>query len=83
MILCDADTNGAGDSFLGGYIAKWMQGKPMELCAKAGNLCAGYILRQVGITINKNVLTFFLIYFTSSTYILFPAFISFIDILNI
>lgn len=48
------DTNGAGDSFLGGYVCQWMKGKSIDACVKGGNAAAKYILRHVGCTIDKN-----------------------------
>jgi adenosine kinase len=44
------DTNGAGDAFLGGFLAQWMQGRSIEVCCKAGNTASGVILKNVGCT---------------------------------
>jgi len=33
------DTVGAGDSFDGGFVAAWLQGLPLEVCADIGNAC--------------------------------------------
>lgn len=42
------DTNGAGDAFVGGFLAKLMQGKPIEECVNAGHWAAKYIIQQSG-----------------------------------
>lgn len=49
------DLNGAGDSFLGGFIANYLRGKDLNSCSKLGNNAAGVILRNVGCTFNKNL----------------------------
>ena len=49
------DTNGAGDSFLAGFIAGYMQGKRLEECCKMGNLASEVILKNIGCTFDKNV----------------------------
>lgn len=49
------DLNGAGDSFLGGFISQYMRGKPLLTCAKAGNDAASVILRNVGCTFNNHI----------------------------
>jgi len=43
------DTNGAGDSFCGGFLAWYIQGKSLRECIDAGNYCAGVTLRTDGI----------------------------------
>jgi len=45
------DTNGAGDSFVGGFITGYMQGKSTEKCVAAGNYAAGVVIRQSGIVL--------------------------------
>lgn len=42
------DANGAGDAFLGGFVAQWMLGRSIVACAKGGNATSGVILRNVG-----------------------------------
>ncbi|KAL0233462.1 hypothetical protein PCE1_001977 [Barthelona sp. PCE] len=42
------DTNGAGDSFVGGLLAGILSGFPMEKCVALGNELAGYCLGKVG-----------------------------------
>ena len=49
------DTNGAGDSFLGGFLAQYLKGKDMFKCCKAGNLAAGVILKNIGCTFPKDL----------------------------
>jgi len=44
------DTNGAGDSFAGGFMAQFVQGKSLEECIRSGNYCAGVTLRTDGTT---------------------------------
>lgn len=47
------DTNGAGDAFVGGFLAMLVQGKPIEDCVKAGHWGARYIIQQPGTTIDE------------------------------
>jgi len=47
------DTNGAGDAFVGGFLSKLVQGKPIEDCVNAGHWGARYIIQQPGTTIDK------------------------------
>jgi adenosine kinase len=42
------DFNGAGDSFLGGFLSQLIQGKNMNECCKIGNRAAGVVIRNVG-----------------------------------
>jgi adenosine kinase len=42
------DTNGAGDSFVGGFLAMFIQGKTIEECIAAGNYVAGVTIRTSG-----------------------------------
>lgn len=42
------DTNGAGDAFVGGFLAAYMKGKELETCCKAGNYCAQLIIQTSG-----------------------------------
>jgi len=42
------DTNGAGDSFVGGFIAALIQGKDIEKSVAAGNYAAGTVIRHSG-----------------------------------
>jgi adenosine kinase len=42
------DTNGAGDAFVGGFLAQLVQGGSLEDCVRAGNYAANYIIQQSG-----------------------------------
>lgn len=42
------DTNGAGDAFAGGFLAKYMPGKPLDECMKAGHWAAALIIQKRG-----------------------------------
>ena len=44
------DTNGAGDSFVGGFLAQLIQGKSLATCVHAGNYAAGVVIRHSGCT---------------------------------
>jgi len=43
------DTNGAGDSFVGGFISQFIQGKDMARCIEVGNYAARYIIGRIGV----------------------------------
>eukprot|EP01097_Dermamoeba_algensis_P000425 TRINITY_DN1147_c0_g1_i1.p1 TRINITY_DN1147_c0_g1~~TRINITY_DN1147_c0_g1_i1.p1 ORF type:complete len:341 (+),score=104.08 TRINITY_DN1147_c0_g1_i1:111-1133(+) len=42
------DTNGAGDTFAGGFLSQLVQGKPLEKCVAAGHYCAGLCIQTSG-----------------------------------
>jgi len=42
------DTNGAGDSFVGGFLAGYALGKPIPICIDAGHYCAGFVIQRTG-----------------------------------
>lgn len=42
------DTNGAGDAFVGGFLAAFLKGQEMQQCCKAGNFSAATIIRTSG-----------------------------------
>jgi len=44
------DTNGAGDSYVGGFLAGLVKGLSMEQCCKAGAYAASIIVQQSGCT---------------------------------
>jgi len=44
------DTNGAGDSFVGGFYAALTQGKSVIEAVKAGNKLAGHVVQRHGCT---------------------------------
>jgi len=46
------DTNGAGDAFVGGFLAQLVQDKDISECVKAGHWSARYIIQQSGLTIS-------------------------------
>ena len=49
------DTNGCGDSFVGGFLSQYIQGKSIEKCARAGNWASSVIIRNVGCTYPDNI----------------------------
>ena len=44
------DTNGAGDSFVGGFLSQLIQGKDVKECVRAGNWAASLVIRRSGAT---------------------------------
>lgn len=44
------DTNGAGDAFVGGFLAYFVQQKPIEVCVKCGIWAAKQIIQRSGCT---------------------------------
>ena len=44
------DTNGAGDSFVGGFLSQVVQGKDLETAIKAGIWLSGQVIQQNGCT---------------------------------
>lgn len=44
------DTNGAGDAYVGGFLAALSKGKDVEACCKAGAYSAGVIVQHSGCT---------------------------------
>merc|ERR1712025_807663 len=44
------DTNGAGDSYVGGFLAGLAKGLPIAACCKAGAYAASVIVQQSGCT---------------------------------
>jgi adenosine kinase len=49
------DTNGAGDSFAGGFLSQYMRGRSIEECMKAGHWAASMIIQQIGFVIPTEV----------------------------
>ena len=47
------DTNGAGDAFVGGFLALFIQGKSVEESVRGGNYAASEIIQQQGCTYPK------------------------------
>lgn len=48
------DTNGAGDSFVGGFLNQFIQGKDIEKCVEVGHKAANYVIKQSGVTLALN-----------------------------
>ncbi|XP_058771143.1 adenosine kinase 2-like [Vicia villosa] len=44
------DTNGAGDAFVGGFLAQLVQEKPIEECVRAGCYAANVVIQRSGCT---------------------------------
>lgn len=44
------DTNGAGDSFVGGFLAGLASGKPIARCCEVGHYAAGVVIQHDGCT---------------------------------
>lgn len=44
------DTNGAGDAFVGGFLAQLARGQPVAECVRAGHYAAGVVIRRSGCT---------------------------------
>lgn len=42
------DTNGAGDAFVGGFLAQMVQGGALDDCIRSANYAANYIIQQSG-----------------------------------
>jgi len=49
------DTNGAGDSFVGGYLSKLIFDKSLEECVAAGHYCASECIKRSGATYPEKV----------------------------
>ena len=49
------DTNGAGDSFSGGFLSQFMKGKSLDQCMIAGHWAASYIIQKRGCQIPAEV----------------------------
>lgn len=48
------DTNGAGDAFVGGFMAQFIKNKPLENCIKCGVWAAQQIIKNIGCTFDEN-----------------------------
>jgi len=44
------DTNGAGDSFVGGFLSQFVQNKSLEKCIDCGNYVSSLVIRRSGCT---------------------------------
>ncbi len=47
------DTNGAGDAFVGGFLAQYIQNESLEVCVASGIYAATEIIQQSGCTFPK------------------------------
>jgi len=45
------DTNGAGDAFVGGFLAQYILKKPLDTCVKCGTYAAQEVIRRSGCTV--------------------------------
>lgn len=52
------DSNGAGDAFVGGFMAMLIEGKDIKTCVDAGHYAAGVIIRTSGTVLPKTAPTF-------------------------
>ncbi|CAH1113421.1 unnamed protein product [Psylliodes chrysocephalus] len=50
------DTNGAGDAFVGGFLAQYIQGKDLEVCVNCGIWTASKIIQKIGCTFEGKAL---------------------------
>lgn len=48
------DTTSAGDSFNAGFLAGYLQNKPLEICCQQGNQLAGIVIQHKGAIIEKS-----------------------------
>ena len=49
------DSNGAGDSFAGGFLSQLVKGKKLDECMKAGHWAAGVIIQKRGCDIPMDI----------------------------
>ena len=49
------DTNGAGDAFVGGFLALIAQDKPVDEAVHAGHFAAGHVIQRSGCTFDASV----------------------------
>ncbi len=49
------DTNGAGDAFVGGFMAQYIRNRPLEACVRCGIWLAGIVIQQHGCTLPVDV----------------------------
>jgi len=45
------DTNGAGDAFVGGFLAQYVQGRPLDVAVRCGIWAATHIIQRSGCTL--------------------------------
>ena len=49
------DTNGAGDSFAGGFLSKYIRKEPLDACMHAGHWAASLIIQTRGCKIPEDI----------------------------
>jgi adenosine kinase len=49
------DTNGAGDAFVGAFLAQYIKNEPLEHCVRSGIWLAGIVIQQNGCTLPNAV----------------------------
>lgn len=49
------DTNGAGDAFVGGFLAQLIQGKELEACVKCAIWSASHVIQQSGCAFDSHI----------------------------
>ena len=59
------DTTSAGDSFNAGFLAGYLQGKPLAVCCRQGNQLAGIVIQHKGAIIDKSATDHLLAQFNS------------------
>ncbi len=47
-MVTPVDATGAGDQFAAGFLYGLATGRPLDVCAKMGNLCAGEVISHIG-----------------------------------
>ena len=47
------DTNSAGDAFVGGFFAQYVQDQPIDVCIKCASFAAQEVIKQNGCTFPK------------------------------
>lgn len=48
-----AETNGAGDGFVGGFLSQFIQGYPLDRCVACGHYTASEVIKQHGVKVPK------------------------------
>jgi len=47
------DTNGAGDAFVGGFLAELVRERNLDECIRGANYAANFVIRQSGCTLPR------------------------------
>jgi sugar/nucleoside kinase (ribokinase family) len=53
------DTTGAGDAYTAGFLYAYSDDRPLDVCARAGTICATQVIQQVGARIEKDAISGF------------------------